>query len=558
MMVLAMLGFGASQSDASPAKAAVSGVVRDVQGTPQMGALVELLTADATTMFSTMTDDHGRYILPSVIPGKYQLRATAAFFVPVTRPNLSLHAGAQAIINLTMNTFFEANGWLPAQKRTPGEPADDWKWTLRSTASRPLLRYVDPETGLEMSTSSAEVHKASKQARVAMFNGDGAFGDGGMHQVLTMDRVAEEGDGAILRVDMRDPQVPLTVAPSVEAMTGYERQMPFGGRTRMVGSFGSHPEMIANGVPGFEVLRLATTHEIALGDMVMIDVGTLLEAEKLEHTRLMSDPFLSLTVKPNPDMALEYRYASGRQVQSSDDLDQLKPQPAVLTDLNGRPLSDHGSHHELSVSHKIGEDRVLSVAIYRDSFTNGALMGSGAIDGDTMQAAPVISDPTTATFRLAAAGYTGRGMSVAFSQKLTPVLTATAEYDLGSTLRADQVGVALSTLRTTAHTAPAAKVSLHGKVLRTGTSVKAEYRWQPLRTLTQVNAYNTTQDEAYLSFGLRQRVWCGRFLPKGMDAVVEATNLLEQGYQPFLAPDGHTLFLAQVPRAIQGGLAFNF
>jgi hypothetical protein len=25
-----------------------------------------------------------------------------------------------------------------------------------------------------------------------------------------------------------------------------------------------------------------------------------------------------------------------------------------------------------------------------------------------------------------------------------------------------------------------------------------------------------------------------------------------------LAPDGHTLFLAQLPRAIQGGLAFNF
>ena len=556
-MVLAMLGFGASQSDASPAKAAVSGVVRDVQGTPQMGALVELLTADATTMFSTMTDDHGRYILPSVVPGRYQLRATAAFFVPATRPNLSLHAGAQAIVNLTMSTLFEAGNWLPAQKRAPGEPADDWKWTLRSTASRPLLRYVDPDSGLEMSTSSSEVHYAAKQARLAMFNGDGAFGDGGMHQVLTMDRIIEDGDGSIFRVDLGDPQVPLTVAPSVEAMAGYEKQN-FGGRTRMVASFGSHPEMIANGFPGFEVMRLATTHEISLGDMVMIDVGTLLQAEKLEATRLMSDPFLSLTLRPNSDLALEYRYATGRQLQSSDDLNQLKPQTTVLTDVNGRPLTDHGSHHEISINRKVGDDRVLSVAIYRDSFTTAALMGSGAIDGATMQSAPVVSDPTTATFRLATTGYTGRGLSVAMSQKLTPVLTATAEYDLGSTLRADEVGGAIGTLKTTAHTAPAAKVALHGKLLRTGTSVKAEYRWQPLRTLTQVNAYNTTQEEAYLSFGLRQRVWCGRFLPKGMDAVVEATNLLEQGYQPFLAPDGHTLFLAQVPRAIQGGLAFNF
>jgi hypothetical protein len=88
--------------------------------------------------------------------------------------------------------------------------------------------------------------------------------------------------------------------------------------------------------------------------------------------------------------------------------------------------------------------------------------------------------------------------------------------------------------------------------------VKVEYRWQPARSLTQVNAYNTTEEEAYLSFYLRQRLRCGRLLPQGLDAVVEATNLLEQGYQPVLAADGHTLFLAQIPRSVQGGLAFSF
>jgi hypothetical protein len=88
--------------------------------------------------------------------------------------------------------------------------------------------------------------------------------------------------------------------------------------------------------------------------------------------------------------------------------------------------------------------------------------------------------------------------------------------------------------------------------------MRAEYRWQPQDTLTQVNAYNADPSEAYLSFYVRQRIGCARFLPHGVDAVVEATNLLEQGYQPVLAADGRTLFLAQVPRAIQGGVAFNF
>jgi hypothetical protein len=36
------------------------------------------------------------------------------------------------------------------------------------------------------------------------------------------------------------------------------------------------------------------------------------------------------------------------------------------------------------------------------------------------------------------------------------------------------------------------------------------------------------------------------------------TNLLAQGYQPFLSADGHTLFLAQSPRTIQAGLSFTF
>jgi hypothetical protein len=110
----------------------------------------------------------------------------------------------------------------------------------------------------------------------------------------------------------------------------------------------------------------------------------------------------------------------------------------------------------------------------------------------------------------------------------------------------------------TAQRTPAASFAVRGKILRSGTALKAEYRWQRLSTLTQVNAYNVMPDEAYLGFFVRQRIWAGRFLPQGMDAVVEATNLLEQGYRPVLAPDGQTLFLAQVPRGIQGGLAFNF
>jgi hypothetical protein len=47
-------------------------------------------------------------------------------------------------------------------------------------------------------------------------------------------------------------------------------------------------------------------------------------------------------------------------------------------------------------------------------------------------------------------------------------------------------------------------------------------------------------------------------LPPGLEATIDVTNLLAQGYRPFLSADGRTLYLAQAPRTIQGGLSFTF
>ncbi len=547
---------------AAPAAAIVSGTVRDVHGTPQMGALVQLLRSDMTPAATALSDDHGRYIIPMILPGRYELRATAAFFVPLLRNNIRLQPGVQAVVNLTLSAMFEADNWLPAQRRRADEPVDDWKWTLRSTANRPLLRLVD-EDGASVSSSAEHAHHVESQGRVLLTNGDGAFGAGGMHQALVLDRTMEDGDGSILRADVGDSQTPYVQGPSIDVITGYERRaalmFPLGGSTRLVGSFQSHPEL-TNGTStqGFQVLRLASTRQMTMGDMVMIDVGTLMEAERLESIRMGVMPFVRVTARPGNEVVVEYRYATGRELQSSDDLDRLKPNLTAAADGNGRPLTPKGRHQEVSVSRKLG-DRVLSAAAFSDRFAYGAIGGSGLMDRATLQLAGVIADPTTETFAVAAPGYSGRGLSLAIMQPITPALSAWVEYDLGTALRSTG-NLVLTDLASGVepHLAGAASVALRGKILRTGTALRAEYRWQPLRTLTQVNAYNAGPEEAYLSFYVRQRVWAGRFLPRGMDAVVEATNLLQQGYQPALAPDGQTLVLAQVPRAIQGGLAFNF
>src|SRR6202522_1277828 len=100
------------------------------------------MAADATVVASVSTNVRGGYAFDHVLPGIYQVKATGDSFLPTLREGLHLRARSKLVVNLTLSTLFEAVQWLPAQPRAPDEPSDDWKWTLRSSSNRPLLRLL--------------------------------------------------------------------------------------------------------------------------------------------------------------------------------------------------------------------------------------------------------------------------------------------------------------------------------------------------------------------------------------------------------------------------------
>ena len=114
-MLLAQPGWAASAGDGSAVVpgAVVSGVVKDSQGVVQMGALVQVLAANSMTVATAFTDLHGHYAVANLIPGRYEVRASAALFVPATRANLQLRTGAKAVVNLTLAALFD-NSFLAA------------------------------------------------------------------------------------------------------------------------------------------------------------------------------------------------------------------------------------------------------------------------------------------------------------------------------------------------------------------------------------------------------------------------------------------------------------
>src|SRR6516162_9981203 len=117
----------------------IAGYVRNSAGVAQMGATVELVNAAGQSQI-VYTDAKGFFTLSGLLPGSYDLRVSAPSFLPALREDVALAAGASKVLNITLNTLFEAVRMLPAGKDVNNED-DSWKWTLRSTANRPILRF---------------------------------------------------------------------------------------------------------------------------------------------------------------------------------------------------------------------------------------------------------------------------------------------------------------------------------------------------------------------------------------------------------------------------------
>src|SRR6204780_3027628 len=91
-------------ASAAPFPGTVSGVVRDSRGTPQMGAMVELMAADATVVARAYTNVRGSFTFNHIYPGTYQIKATGDSFLPTLREDLRLASRSKLVVNLTLST----------------------------------------------------------------------------------------------------------------------------------------------------------------------------------------------------------------------------------------------------------------------------------------------------------------------------------------------------------------------------------------------------------------------------------------------------------------------
>ena len=541
----------------------ISGTIVDAEGIPQMGALVQLLLPDTSLAATALTDIHGHYRLSSITPGAYRVRVSAALFLPVIRRNLIVAGNTRAVVNMTLSTMLATTEWLPATKRTSGEGDDDWMWTLRASTMRPVLRLAtddDSATSTSISSSAEQPRSLTTSGRVTVQDNEGGFARGGTHNVLSVLR--RSGDTvAIVRADFSGPRTPFPVNPSADLTLGWERKLPFAGTSRSVLSYTSHPEVqAANGTAGLQTAVFRNAQRMQLGDSVRLDAGSVTRDVSLGGNSFTVQPFLQFSVHPSTGVVIAYTFTESRGTESLDDLDRIHPAAPAAFSRNGHVQTERGSHHALALSTKLPNRGVFEVAIYRDRIGSAALAGIGLLS--TTDAATVSSatDPTTATFLTAARDYDATGIHLSIHQPVTNSFAIEAAFADGQALTVATPNAALDALIAglSSRNTLAASIGTAGRFQRTGTTFHTGYRWQPNGTLTAVDRFRVTDDTAYLHCQLRQSLRALPLLPTGLEAVLEVQNLLEQGYQPFLSHDGHTLYLAQSPRVLQAGLSFSF
>ena len=564
-VVAALLLLTAGSGWAASSDATVTGVVRDAQGVAQMGALVQILGADATLIRTAYTDMSGHYRVENLLPGRYQVRATLALFAPAIRTNLRLPIGARAVVDLTLSTVFQPTGWLPAERRRADEPSDDWKWTLRSAANRPILRMVDDDGRMVMVSSSAtEAHKPMQHANAAVTSGNGGFGLGGVHHKFSVDTAFEDGSDIVLRGDLGSDLSAPGRNPSADFDAGYERKLGFDGAARVVMNVQLHPEMRSTGgAGGLDSIRLATAQKTKLGDFADVEYGSSITAIRVSGMGMATMPFLRVMLHPVEGWSVGYRMATSRELQSYKALDALQGETPVAAMAGGRLAIEKGMHHELSVGRADGRGNV-QVAVYHDAIRNAGIAGTGILGPDDLQRPGVqglLIDTTTDSFRLLSNAYAAQGIRFSISEPITQGLSVAFSASSGGALSTRDTGAVTlqeASLRLRVRQGQTATIALKGRVMGTGTKVRAAYRWQPRSMVTSVDAYAPFSDQSFLSFYVAQPLRFGGLLPSGLNAVVDVTNLLEQGYQPFVSKDGRTVYLAQSPRVIQAGLSYTF
>jgi hypothetical protein len=565
VFIAANLSFlnSAAMAQAKFVSGKLAGVVRDLTGTPQMGASVEVFAEapGAVASLDYLTNTQGIFRGDKLAPGLYTIRVTLAGFLPTLQQHVRINPNLTTMVRIEMESMFASFEQLRRQPSASKAEADDWKWVLRSAAgTRPVLQWD------EHAALGANPDLAGPAPKILMEFTDGARRPGSVSNVAA-------APGTAFAYEQK-----LSGAGSlvVAGQMSYD-DSPAGGvatvwlPTGTIGS-GPHTALVLReaklGDPGitFRGMRIDQGGAITFGDRVLLRYGGEYLLVGLGRSVSSIRPRVSVETnlggawrgklvfasQPGAPNAME---SGGEDLQSAlfRTLDELDAFPALMW-RDGRPVLQGGWHEELSAERKIGENGKLQIAAFHEDSHHVAIFGRG---GSDLPVQEYFEDVFSNAFAYDGGNSSSWGGRLAYREKLNDDVEVTALYALAEALApgGPNDGVLRDSLRRSPRQSVGVNVS--AKLSRTGGRITAGYKWISGPAVSRVDSYGESlyRMDPYLHVSVRQQL--PKFGLGRWEAIADCDNLFGQGTVTMNLRDGQ---VALVPafRTFRGGLSLQF
>ncbi len=570
----------------SQVNGSIAGLVRDEAGSPQMGAVVALVTSDGRQAQSISSDYRGWFQFTDLFPGVYSIEVKQASFSPATRDKLHVISGKRTFLDVSLRGLFAS--LQLAYGSQIRDMSEKWKWVLRAKHSRRNVLRVAPTADNERTKLLRKLDGTFTDTRAyAEFSaGQGVHSNGlsSEQDLGTAFAVATtlfgnndltvSGNRAVrgTQIDGGASSVRATyskqVGPARPALALTIRQL----QSSSTASQGIYEQgQSGQAMPHLETLTLEYSDTIQLMDSLQLKYGLLFESVNFINRLQFASPYGQAVYQLAPGRELVFSYASGvpptasvrdnRDVVLQGNVRQLGMFPRVAL-VQGNPTVQRVGHVEAAYRESYGKN-MIEVGVYRDSVRDAAV--TAVVPEGVYEDGNIVPDLHSATSTLNAGMHGSSGARISYTRKVNDRLQAALGYSYTGVLaptRNQLMTINASELREIMDTqrAHVLLASVMAGLPQVETVLTSSYQWSSRTSVMPIDPFNdfSSRSEPGLNIAVRQPLPIAGHLPGKFVASAEFRNLFKSGHTPLQVPDGRLVHLLQAIRSYSGALSYIF
>lgn len=584
----------------------LGGIVTDIAGKPQPGAMVLLLNKEERVLARAATDALGAFAFGELQPDSYSVHISLSNFVPAVRDRILIKPGMRSLLEVNLSRILSSVQLVSVTPVSGSLMSDSWKWALRAdSALRPILRLLPVEVvgPSSESSSSGTTLFADSRGLVRISASDGAtMSSDGQADLGTQFAFATSlYKGNFLHLAGDVGYAPGSTAPSAALRTTWSKELPTGDTPEVavtlrqvyvplrvgqgvIGNAQNSTGQTDGPLPALRTLGVSFEDRKEISDSLQMEYGFAYDNVSFLDSLHYFSPWGRLTYavphgkvdftwtsgNPRPELSMETVAGSGVDGASqSADLQRELAAVDVLprvTLMDGRAKVQRGEDFDLGYSLHAGS-REFRVSADHESISSTTLAiassSPGLFPGDLVP--DLFSNSSLFNLgRFDSFGYTASvTQNLGGSYKVSLIYGSAGVLSPRNAERGAEMSISdaddLRSIMAVDHR-PALTVRVSGTLRATGTRLVASYQCMDYQSAVPLPMFSTetVRPEPGLNVIVRQPVPTIPGVPWRMEASAELTNLLAQGYLPLTTSAGNRFLLINTPRMIRGGLAFVF